>query len=196
MLKTIATAAHAIALVVTISVMAQAQPSAPKKPGFEFVMPTGTITPAGERGDDLERANLTAVQVSYGLRPDLVITSTVGWARTRPVVRNTDSRLDMFTYDLGAECRIPRRVGDRRFNVKPFTGIGVGARSYNYRDDDAVTTHNLAAYASAGGEIALAKVRVRLEVRDYMTWLNPSGATNSVRRNDVAVMAGLRLGVR
>lgn len=159
-------------------------------------MPTGTINPTGPQGDDIKRASLTAVQLSYGLRPDLVLASTLGWARTRPLGLGTDARLDMFTYDVGAEFRIPRRVGDGRVNFKPFTGIGVGARSYNYRHIDAATTHNLAAYASAGGEVALSKVRVRLEVRDYMTWMNPAGALDSVRRNDVAFMAGLRLGVR
>ena len=196
MLKTVATVVNAVTIVLAVSGAAQAQSSAPTKPGFEFVMPTGTINPTGAQGDDMKRANLTAVQLSYGLRPDLVLTSTVGWARTRAVGLGTDAKLDMFTYDVGAECRIPRRVGDRRFNFKPFTGIGVGARSYDFRNIDAATTHNLAAYASAGGEIALAKVRLRLEVRDYMTWVSPAGASDSVRRNDVAFMAGLRLGGR
>ncbi len=195
MLKT-AAVVNAVAIVLAVSSVAQAQSSAPEKPGFEVVMPTGTINPTGPQGDEIKRASLTAVQLSYGLRPDLVLASTLGWARTRPLGLGTDARLDMFSYDVGAEFRIPRRVGDGRFNFKPFTGVGVGARSYNYRHIDAATTHNLAAYASAGGEVALAKVRVRLEVRDYMTWMNPAGALDSVRRNDVAFMAGLRLGVR
>lgn len=124
----------------------------------------------------------------------MVLTSTVGWGRTRPLGRS-DAKLDMFTYDVGTEFRLPRRTGDGRFNVKPFTGVGVGARSYNYRNVDVATTHDLAAYVSAGGEIALAKVRLRLEVRDYMTWTNPAGS-GGARRNDVAFLAGLRLGVR
>lgn len=195
MLKTITVFVNAFAILLTVSGLAQAQASATRKPGFELLMPTGTFTPKGAHDEDLKRANLTAVQLSYGLRPDLVLTSTVGWARTHATGLGADAKLDMFTYDIGAECRIPRRVGDGRFNVKPFTGLGVGARSYNYRDIDAATTHNLAAYAAAGGEIGLAKVRVRLEVRNYMTWLNPAG-TDNVRRNDVAFMAGVRLGGR
>ena len=106
------------------------------------------------------------------------------------------SKLDMFSYDVGAEYRLARRRSDRRFNVKPFAGIGVGARIYNYRDAGLATTHNRAAYASAGGEIGLARVRVRLEVRDYLTWIDSARAGAGARRNDVTVMAGLRLGRR
>jgi hypothetical protein len=39
-------------------------------------------------------------------------------------------------------------------------------------------------------------VRVRLEVRDYLTWVTPLGAAATTRRNDVAVLAGLRLALR
>lgn len=196
MLKTVVTIVNAVALVVAMSGLAHAQSSASMKPGLELLLPTGTINPTGAQEDELERANLTAVQLSYGLRPDVVFTSTVGWGRTRPVGRGTDAKLDVFTYDVGTEFRLPRRTGDGRFNFKPFAGIGAGARSYNFRNVDTATAHDLAAYVSAGGEIALAKVRLRLEVRDYITWRNPSDASGSVRRNDVVFMAGLRPGVR
>jgi hypothetical protein len=39
-------------------------------------------------------------------------------------------------------------------------------------------------------------VRVRLEVRDYLTWVTPFGTSGTTRRNDVAVLAGLRLALR
>lgn len=196
MLKQIAAFVNAATIVLTVSSYAHAQSSMPKKPGFELVMPTGTFSPTGPQGEDLERANLTAVQLSYGLRPDLVLTGTVGWAPTQAVGLGKDAKLDLFTYDVGAECRLPRRTSDRRFNFKPFTGVGIGGRTFNYRSVDVATTHNVAAYASAGGEIGLARVRVRLEVRDYMTWLDTPGSSESAHRNDIAVMAGLRLGMR
>ncbi len=36
----------------------------------------------------------TAVQLSYGLRPDLVLTSTVGWARATPLGLGPEAKLD------------------------------------------------------------------------------------------------------
>lgn len=196
MLKTASTLASALAVVLTLCGFAHAQPSSSKKPGFEFVMPTGTMVPTGAHGEEVKRGTLTAIQFSHGLRPDLVVTGTVGWSRTRPLGLGADAKLDMFTYDAGIECRVPRRSSDKRINFKPFSGIGFGAHSYSYRNVDVATAHNLAAYASIGGEIALVKVRVRLEVRDYMTWLDSPRAAGGTRRNDVAFLAGIRLGVR
>lgn len=195
MLKTVVTAVNAAVLIATVSGSTYAQSSAPSTPGFEVLLPTGSINPTGHQQAELKRANLTAAQLSYGLRPDLVLTGTVGWARSRPLRFGTDVKLDLFTYDMGAEYRVPRRVADGRFNIKPFTGLGVGARTFNYRAVEVATAHNLTAYASVGAEVALVKIRLRLEVRDYVSWLSPTGGSETVRRNDVAFMAGIRLGV-
>lgn len=74
--------------------------------------------------------------------------------------------------------------------------MGVGARTHSYRNADVATTHNLATYASVGGELGLSRMGVRLEVRDYLTWMTPFGTSGTARRNDVAVLAGLRLALR
>lgn len=196
MSKSCATAALALATLMAAPGLAHAQPSAAVKPGFELLIPSGTVVPTGAQEDDVKRGNLTAVQLSHGLRPDLVLTSTVGWARTAPLGLGPDAKLDLLTYDAGVEYRLPRRSADRRINFKPFTGAGIGARTFNYRHVDVATTHNLATYASVGGEFGLSRVRVRVEVRDYLTWVTPPGTASTARRNDVALLAGLRIGLR
>lgn len=195
MLKPVATVALALVALLTVSGPARAQSTA-ITPGFEVLVPSGTVVPTGAQQDDVQRGNMTAIQFSYGLRPDLVLTSTVGWARTRPVGQTVDAKLDLFTYDAGVEYRLPRRRLDRRINFKPFTGVGLGARTHSYRHVDVATTNNLATYAAVGGELGLSRVRVRLEVRDYLTWVTPLGAADGTRRNDIAVLAGLRIGLR
>lgn len=195
MLKPITTAALALTSLMTIVGLAHAQSSVATKPGLELLVPSGTVGPTGKE-DHVKRAKLTAVQLSYGLRPDLVLTSTVGWARATPLGLGPRAKLDLFTYDAGVEYRLPRRSGDRRINFKPFTGVGIGARTHNYRNADVATTHNTAMYASVGGELGLSRVRVRLEVRDYLTWVIPFGTSGTRRRSDVAVLAGLRLALR
>jgi hypothetical protein len=196
MLKPLATVALVLAGLMTTAGLVHAQSSGATRPGFELLVPSGTVVPTGEQAGDVKRANLTAVQLSFGLRPDLVLTSTAGWARTTPLNLATRAKLDLFTYDAGVEYRLPRRTGDRRINFKPFTGVGVGARTHSYRHVDVPTRHNLTTYASVGGELALSRVRVRLEVRDYLTWVTPLGASSATRRNDVAVLAGVRLALR
>ncbi len=97
-----------------------------------------------------------------------------------------EAKLDRFSYDIGGECRLPRMRTDAPVNVKPFIGIGAGARTSNFRNVDAATTTHAAAYASAGAEVGLGRVRLRLEARDYVT----------KRGSDVAILAGLRLVLR
>ena len=75
----------------------------------------------------------------------------------------------------------------------PFVGIGAGARSYNYRKLDVDATHNLAGYASTGGELGIGRVHLRLEVRDYVAGFKPlNGLGAAATRNDVVALIGLR----
>lgn len=196
MLKPVVTVVLALATLLTTGRPADAQSSVATRPGFELLVPLGTVVSTGAQENDVKNAKLTAVQLSYGLRPDLVLTSTVGWARTTPLGLGPEAKLDLFTYDAGVEYRLARRSPDRGINFKPFTGVGIGARTHSYRHVDVATTHNLATYASVGGELGLLRVLVRLEVRDYLTWVTPLGASDATRRNDVAVLAGLRLDLR
>jgi hypothetical protein len=196
MLKPVVTVVLALATVLTAVWPAHAQSSVATKPGFGLLVSSGTVVPTGAQEHDVKNARLTAVQLSYGLRPDLVLTSTVGWARMTPLGFGPEAKLDLFTYDAGVEYRLACRSPDRGINFKPFTGVGIGARTHRYRHVDVATTHDLATYASAGGELGLLRVRVRLEVRDYLTWVTPPGASDPKRRNDVAVLAGLRLDLR
>jgi hypothetical protein len=153
---------------VTSNLSAQATDSqaAPRKPArWELVVPTGAILPTGVQGDAIKRGNLSAVQLTYVVRPALAITSTVGWARSRDVATTGSPKLDVFTYDVGAELRAPRRLAGKAATFSPFAGLGAGGRSYNYRKLDVDATHNVAAYASVGGELGFRRVRVRLEAR-------------------------------
>lgn len=175
---------------------AQPVPGTPTTPGFELLVPSGTVVPTGAQGDAVTQGNMTAVQASFGLRPDLVMTSTVGWTRSTPRGLGPDARLHVYTYDAGLEYRLPRRTSDRRVAFKPFAGAGVGGRTHDYRHIAVATRHDVSAYASAGAELGLWRVRLRLEARNYLTWGTPLGATRGTSRNDVAVLAGLRLALR
>jgi hypothetical protein len=163
-----------------------------QRPRWELTLPTGTVVPVAAQRDAIKRGHLTAVQVSYVVRPDLAITSTVGWARSRDVASIGAPKLDVFTYDLGAEVRAPRWRAGKSITFSPFAGGGAGARSYNYRDLEVDARHNVGAYVGGGGEIGFRRVRVRLEVRDYVTGFKPlAGPGTTQARNDVVVMTGL-----
>ena len=175
----------------------EAHTAGEQKPRWEFDLPTGPVVPTGAQRGAIKRGNLTAAQLSYVVRPDLAITATVGWARSRDIHSIGKSKLDVFTYDLGAEIRVPRWLAAHALTFSPFGGFGAGGRSYNYRHLDVDATHNVAAYISAGAEFGIWRVRLRLEVRDYVTGFKPLGGGGTAdARNDVVVMTGLRLGRR
>jgi hypothetical protein len=123
----------------------------------------------------------------------LALNGTFGWAPSRDLRTIEHPKLDVFSYDVGAEARGSEWFTDSPVTFAPFVGAGAGARSYNYRNLNVDATHNLAGYASAGGELGVGRVGVRLELRDYLTGFKPLiGRGVSDTRNDIVIMVGLR----
>ena len=171
----------------------EARTAPQQRTGWEFRIPSGGLIPTGAQRGVLKDAHLSAVQVSYAVRPSLALTGTAGWARSRDLASANDPKLDVFTYDLGAEARGPELFTGRAVTFSPFAGAGAGARSYNHRKLDIDATHNLAAYGAVGGELGMGRVGVRLEVRDYVAGFKPPSGVGTARtRNDVVLMAGVR----
>ena len=168
--------------------------SSAKMARWELVVPSGAVIPTGAQRDAIKRGNLTAVQLMFIARPTFAITSTFGWARSRDIASAGSPKLDVFTYDAGAELRAPRWLSSKTTTFSPFAGVGVGGRSYDYRKLAVAATHNVASYASVGGEVGLKRVRIRLEARDYVSGFKPLASGGSARTsNDVVIMVGLRL---
>ena len=164
---------------------------------FELVVSDGALLPTGDQRDALKNARMNLAQLSYAVRPYLAVTSSIGWARSRDIATADAPKLDVFTYDVGAEVRADRWLSGHALTFTPFVGAGAGGRSYNYRRLKVDATHNLATYGSVGGELGYRRIRFRVEARDFVTGFTPlaaSGAT--VRRNDVSLMGGFRIATR
>lgn len=194
---TSAVTAAVLGIVAASNLFAQATDSstAPARPArWELIVPSGGMIPTGVQRDAIKRGNMTAVQLMYVARPSIAITSTFGWARSRDIATAGNPKLDVFTYDVGAEVRGHRLLADKAVTFTAFAGAGAGGRSYNYRKLDVDATHNLAAYGSAGAELGVRRLRVRLEARDYVAGFKPlTGNGPSRTGNDIVLMAGLRL---
>lgn len=182
-----------VGAVCLVAATVEGQTGPAQKPAWEFLVSSGTVVPTGARGDVIQRGRLTAAQLSYVVRPTLAVTAVLGWARSRDIVSDGDPKLDIFTYDFGAEARAPAWISGGRVTFSPFAGVGAGARSYDYRSLDARATHNVATYGSVGGEVGIGRIRIRLEARDYVTGFRPlDGEGSADLANDVVLMAGLR----
>lgn len=176
------------------SLSGQAEPS---RSHLEFLISSGRLVPTGNRNNVIQAAGMTTAQLSYMVRPTLGLTGTFAWARSRDLGSLELQRLDIFGYDLGAEFRTARPFGNGALTFRPFAGAGAGGRSYDYRHLDVDASHHLAAYASAGGDLGVRRVHLRVEVRNYISGFTPlQGGGSTSTRNDVVVMFGLRLAKR
>lgn len=193
---TLIAAAIACGIAASTNLSAQAsEPQTASQPKrWELHVPGGTLVQTGAQRDAIKRGDINAIQVTYLAHPMLAVTSTTGWARSRDIATEGSPKLDVFTYDIGAEVRAPRLKAGASVTFMPFAGAGAGGRSYNYRSLDVDATHNLAAYGSVGGELGVRRVRIRIEARDYVAGFKPLNGVGSARTgNDVVVMAGVRV---
>ena len=188
------TAAATLGLLLTIARTSAAQSSADPAKQWGVLFTSGAFIPAGAQRNVLKDAQASAVQLSWLVRPSLAITGSFGWARSRDRIVANTPKLDVFTSDLGVEYRAPKLFAGHAVTLSPFAGLGAGARSYNYRSLDADATHNVAGYGALGGELGLGRVALRVEARDYAAGFRPLlGAGTSETRNDVSIMAGLKI---
>ena len=183
----------AFAMLLASTRPAEAQSPPPPPAAWEFYVSGGWLMPTGAERASIKRADLTAVVVSYVPRPSFAITGTFEWARSHDLAVAGQPKLDVFICDVGAEARGTQMSLGGAWKVAPFIGIGGGARSYNIPKLPLDPTYNLAAYGSVGGEFAIHRVHLRLEVRDNVSSFKPlTGGGKAATRNDVVVMLGLR----
>lgn len=153
---------------------------------------SGALVPTGAQRDAFSSAQLSAMGLSWRLRPALDITGSVSWARSRAVGVVERPKLDVFTSDLGLELRTNMWSPSDVVRVRPFVGGGAGVRTYNSRATGEDATNHPAGYVAAGGDIELGRVGLRLEARDYASRI-PQGPGTGARalRNDVVISASL-----
>jgi hypothetical protein len=78
------------------------------------------------------------------------------------------------------------------WTLKPFVGVGVGARTYDFRDLDVGTETDFAGYVAAGAGVEYRAVELRLTARDYLSAFDGIGAeVDSTARNDLGLFASV-----
>jgi hypothetical protein len=152
----------------------------------------GAYIPTGDQRDLFKDAILAGAQGSYRFTPSIALTATVGWS---PTEDPTNETVDLWQYDIGAELRAPSWLQGESWDFSPFVGLGVGGRTYDYRDLDNVDAKtNFAGYGALGGEFGFGQFGLRIEGRDYISRFEPLIGTGEAKtRNDISVAAGLTI---
>lgn len=163
---------------------------------FELRPYVGAYIPTGDQRDLLEDAVTLGAQASYRVLPQLAVTGTFGWSPSKDRITLGDETLDIYQYDIGLEGRLPSWYASRTgaWSFTPFAGLGIGGRTYDYRDLDVDAKTNVAGYGALGGEVSFGRTGVRIEARDYVSRFEPlTGDGDAKTRNDVTLAAGLTL---
>lgn len=159
---------------------------------FEVRPFVGAFIPTGDQRDFLKDAVLVGGQASWRVIPALALTGTFAWSPSKDRITSGNQTLDIYQYDVGAEVRTPSALDGGIVDFTPFVGLGVGGRTYSYRDLSVDSKTNFDGYGAIGGDIGFGPIALRIEGRDYVSQFKPLTGTGSTKtRNDIGLAAGI-----
>lgn len=155
----------------------------------------GALVPTGAQRDLIGDAVLVGAQASYALTPSVALLGSFGWSPTKDQTF-ADERVDLFQYEVGVEGRLRNLTAALPFATRPYAAVGVGGRTYDYRDlAGAGSETNLLGFGAVGLDLAQrgGPIGLRVEARDNVTAFKGLRGELAERkaRNDVQLTAGL-----
>jgi hypothetical protein len=150
----------------------------------------GMFLPTGSHKSTLKSGMAVGVQGSYSFNRYIAAVGTFAWAGSKEDT-STKPEVDVFQYDIGAETGFDKQLTSA-LAIRPFFGLGMGGRAYDYDDIASESQYNIAGYGSTGAVLSMGRFAWRLEVRDYVTgYQGLSGELDSRQtRNDLMVSSG------
>lgn len=92
---------------------------------------------------------------------------------------------------MGAEAGFDKQL-TAAMKVRPFLGLGMGGRAYDYDDRESPSEYNVAGYGAGGAELMMGRFGWRVEVRNYIAGFKGlSGELESRARNDLSISSGM-----
>lgn len=156
----------------------------------------GALVPTGDHRDLLKGAVLVGAQVAYSFTPNVALAGSFGWSPNRDRLALSNTKLDLYQYDLGIEGRLSNLTPTAAVSTQPYVALGAGGRTYNHRDlKSADKQTNFLGYGAIGLDVVQSRgpVGIRLEARDNVTAFKGLDGKLGERkaRNDVQFSAGL-----
>jgi Outer membrane protein beta-barrel domain len=188
-MEKLVTAVAILAAVAGGPVLAQEEEPARR---FQMRPYAGAFVPVGDQRDVLDDAVLVGMAVSYDVHPNLAVVGSFGWAASRGTAGATKAEdLDVLQYDVGVASQLPIETVSG-VTLKPFVGVGVGARTYDYRDLDVDSETDVVGYVSLGASLEYREVSLGFALRDCFSEYDGIGTEETAAtRNDLGVFASL-----
>jgi len=151
----------------------------------------GMYFPTGDQRDLFDDGSVLGVQAALELRPSFHLLGTFGWGVGQTKYVSSKDHVETLQYDVGLELNMVRALGEQ-WLFKPFLGLGGGARTYLYEDDDLKNRTCAAGYGALGAELEFDRTAIRLEGRDNVFCFRSAlPGIKSRTRNDVGLALGL-----
>ncbi|ABC81442.1 outer membrane beta-barrel protein [Anaeromyxobacter dehalogenans] len=179
-----------VAALVGMAGTAQAQEPARK---FEISPYAGAYLGLGDQRDTLKDAFLLGLKLKYDVHPYVAVVGSFAWSPTE-AKQYGDAKLDLFQYDVGLQGQYPIAI-TADWTLKPFVGVGVGARTYEFRDLNVDSETDFVWYSELGANVERGPIVVGVTARDTMSAYDGlGGEQDSTTRIDLQ-LAG-HVGVR
>lgn len=150
----------------------------------------GVNIPTGAQRDVFADAPLLGIGGALQLRRNLHLVGTFAWVPSQTEYAVAEDNANIFQYDAGLELSVQRAMGT--WLVRPFFGLGAGARTYAYQSELLANKTCAAGYAAVGSEFNLGAAALRLEARDNLfCYRSPIEGEDSHTRNDLGLSLGM-----
>ena len=138
-------------------------------PGAEVRPFAAAWVPMGALREDFRDAATVGAQGALELSDSWHLVGTLGWTYGKNRMSAiSKERTNVIHYDIGAEANLLYELANS-WLVKPFGGLGVGARSYDYGVDAIGTKMCTSGYGGIGSELQRSVIALRVEARQYVS---------------------------
>jgi hypothetical protein len=152
----------------------------------------GVVVPTGHQRVVLDDAVLMGLTASYDVHRNVAVVGALAWAQTEGHgLAARTATLDVVQYDLGLQGQLPIDLGDGQ-TLKPFVGVGVGGRTYRFRDLAAEHESDRVGYSALGVNLECRGFVVSATARSYLGDFDGIGARHgAARASDLALFGSL-----
>jgi hypothetical protein len=180
--------AAVVLAVATIAVSASAQDPSVKTELRPFF---GMYIPTGDQRDLFDDATMFGLQGALEVKPAFHLLGSFAWVPGQAKYPGAQQDVQILQYDVGMEFNLIREMGES-WLLKPFVGLGGGARTYLYEADALNDRTCTSGYGTIGTEFQLNRTAIRLEGRgNVFCFKSPLPNVDSKTRNDVGISLGV-----